>query len=105
VWSKEVQKVWPFDLRDVQKVGVNSIREWGLQLSRLCKFVVSEEGIASFYGLHRVCISRIAINSVAPDESMAFAHHSSVQVHVVYQEASKATHKKRLLAQRANKAF
>jgi hypothetical protein len=47
----------------------------------------------------------MTINGVAPAKSMAFARHSSVQVHGVYQEASKATHEKRLLAQRANKAF
>jgi hypothetical protein len=81
VWRKEGQKVWPFDSRDVQKVGVNTIREWVLQLSRLCKFVVWKEGIESFYGLRHVCISRMAINGVAYEESMAFARHASVQVH------------------------
>jgi hypothetical protein len=48
VWRKEGQKVWPFDLRDVQKVGVNTIRKWVLQLSRICKLIVPKEGIASF---------------------------------------------------------
>jgi hypothetical protein len=105
VWRKEGQKVWPFDSRDEQKVGVNAIREWVLQLSRLCKFVMPKEGIESFYGLCHVCISRMAINGVAPAESMAFTRHSSIQVHGVYQEASKATREKRLLAQRANKDF
>jgi hypothetical protein len=67
VWRKEGQKVGPFDSRDVQKVGVNTIREWVLQLSRLCKFVVPKGGIESFYSLLcRVCISRMAINGVAP---------------------------------------
>jgi integrase len=103
VWRKEGQKVWPFDSRDGQKVGVNTIREWVLQLSRLCKFVVPKECIESFYGLRHVCISRMAINGVALAESMALAHHSSVQVHDVYQEARKATREKRLLSQRANK--
>jgi hypothetical protein len=98
VWRKEGQKVWPFDSGDVQKEGVNTIREWVLQLSRLCKFIVPKEGIASFYGLWRVLIGQMAINGVAPSKSMTFTRHASFQVHGVYQEASKATRKKRLLA-------
>jgi hypothetical protein len=94
VWRKEGQKVWPLASRDVQKVGVNTIHEWVLQLSRLCKFVVPKEGIASFYGLRHVCINRMAINGVAPARSMAFTRHTSVQVHIVYQESSKATREK-----------
>jgi hypothetical protein len=59
VWRKEGQKVCPFYSCDVQKLGVNTNHEWVLQLIRLCKFVVPKEGIASFYGLRHVCISRI----------------------------------------------
>jgi hypothetical protein len=103
VWRKEGQKVWPFDLFDVQKVGVNTIREWVLQLSRLCNFVVPKEGIESFDGLRNVCISRMVINGVDPAERMAFTHHASAQVCSVYQEAIKPTHKIRILAQRAKK--
>jgi integrase len=103
--GRKARRYGPFDSRDVQKVRVNTIREWVLQLSRLCKFIVPKGGIDSFYGLRHVCISRMAINGVAPSKSMAFARHSSVQLHGVYQEACKATRENRLLAQRVNKAF
>jgi hypothetical protein len=104
VWRKEGQKVWPFDLRDVHKLGVNTIREWVLQLSRLYNFVVLKEGIESCYGLRHVYISIMAIDGVALAESLTFTRHASVQVHGVYQDANRATRGKRLLAQRAKKA-
>jgi hypothetical protein len=83
---------------------VNTFHEWDLQLSKLCGFVVPKEGIVSCYGIHRIYIGIMVIYGVAHAESMAFTCHKIVEVHTVYQEANKATHKKRILAQRAKKA-
>jgi hypothetical protein len=51
VWRKEGQRLWPFDSCDVQKLVVNTIHEWVLQLSRLCNYFVPKEGVESLYGL------------------------------------------------------
>jgi hypothetical protein len=71
--------------------GVNTLREWIKQLCAAIVFDVPAEGIESIYAPHHNNINRMAMNGVAPAESMAFAHHKPIAAHTVYQEMNKRT--------------
>jgi hypothetical protein len=92
-------KSYYFDPRSSRAIGTKSVSAFFDELSEKCGFENPGNGRPTFYGCHRLGITRMAAKSVTASQSMGAACHKSLDVHAVYAEANHVTREQRIRAQ------